>query len=357
MSIGRGRGTCTRFTAVVALSFALLSIPGAASALNYTVRDEFSTVSYSGSDGTFDWTGPWVELGETDGPSAGTIDVSTDSRCAVDTCLRIGGTEADVNDKGVWREVNLATALSATLIFSYRRALAKGTGSVTLSISSNGGATWSTLSVYDFAGSANQTDAVFDVTPYIGKNTRIRFLASGSSVTNSLYFDNIEIAADFPVAAVTTTTTATTTTSAATTTTTTTTAAATTTTTAATTTSAATTTTTTAATTTSAATTTTTTTAATTTSAATTTTAAAAFGGADPQANGRDDIRSGTLLSPIRDLSVTFNTTVEALGENAIPAIVLGVLVSWLAVLGVEQRDSRRRRRRERALGRLIQKA
>lgn len=336
------RWPITSYVAIVGVILALVSITGTALAISQTVRDEFLDISYSGSDGTLDWTGPWVELGESDGPSAGIVDVVTDIRCATDTCLRIGGVAADVNGKGVWREADLATALSATLTFGYRRAVATGTGSVTLSISSDGGVTWTVLAVYDFAGSANQLDELIDITTYAGENTRIRLVASGSSVSNSLYFDDFEIAMELPAATTTATTTPATTTTTTTipavttipvvaTTTTTTVNATTTTTTESTTT------------TTAADTTDTTTTTTTALDTTTTTTAVVVAGTTIPPTDPQDDALPQLILSPIRGLTVTFNTTVEALGENAIPAIVLGMLVSWLAILGVDRRDSRRR--------------
>ncbi len=282
----------TSHVAIVGVILALVSITGTALAISQTVRDEFLDISFSGSDGTLDWTGPWVELGESDGPSSGIVDVVTDIRCATDTCLHIGGVAADVNGKGVWREADLATALSATLTFGYRRAVATGTGSVTLSISSDGGVTWTVLAVYDFAGSANQLDELIDITTYAGENTRIRLVASGSSVSNSLYFDDFETAMELPAATTTPATTTTTTTALDTT---------------------------------------------------TTTTAVVVAGTTIPPTDPQDDALPQLILSPIRGLDVTFNTTVEALGENAIPAIMLGMLVGRLAILGVDRRDSSRR--------------
>src|SRR5690606_32755048 len=54
------------------LVVALLVVPVlAASAQGESVRDDFETVSFEGDDGTRPWSGPWVEIGELDGPSGG----------------------------------------------------------------------------------------------------------------------------------------------------------------------------------------------------------------------------------------------------------------------------------------------
>ncbi len=40
----------------------------------------------------------------------------------------------------------------------------------------------------------------------------------------------------------------------------------------------------------------------------------------------------------MKDLTVVFVTTVEVLGENALSGVILGVLVGWLAILGIDRR-------------------
>ena len=40
-----------------------------------TVRDEFRFKSYSGNDGTVQWSTNWQEMGESDGPTSGTLEV------------------------------------------------------------------------------------------------------------------------------------------------------------------------------------------------------------------------------------------------------------------------------------------
>ncbi|MFZ0492802.1 MAG: hypothetical protein WAM81_06340, partial [Acidimicrobiia bacterium] len=152
-----------------------------------SARDEFAAISYGGSDGTIDWTGAWSEIGETDGPTSGVIDVVNSSRCAIANCLRFGGDAADIDGHGVWREVDLSAATSAQLTFSYRREPMGPTGAVAVAISGNGGGSWSTLTTYDFFGNANQIDASFDVSAYSGPNTRIRFLCEGTGVSAYLY--------------------------------------------------------------------------------------------------------------------------------------------------------------------------
>ena len=82
--------------------------------LTSKVRDEFTTVSYKGNNGTVNWSNGWQEIGEADGPGSGSVRVSSSSLCPSGNCLRI-------KNNGASRQVNLKGTTSATLSFSYRR--------------------------------------------------------------------------------------------------------------------------------------------------------------------------------------------------------------------------------------------
>ncbi|MCU0640117.1 MAG: hypothetical protein MUF59_09660, partial [Candidatus Krumholzibacteria bacterium] len=57
------------------------------------VLDEFEVVSYDNNDGDTDWKGPWVEIGESDGPGAGLVFI-TDEPVTKDSVLAIGAKTA-----------------------------------------------------------------------------------------------------------------------------------------------------------------------------------------------------------------------------------------------------------------------
>lgn len=162
---------------------------------NETVRDEFASISYGGNNGTQSWSGDWQELGESDGPSSGRVRIYFHSRCATGNCLRMGGDEVNLSNRGVMRTADLSGAASATFSFSYRRYESDDEGgSVRVQVSGDGGANWTTLSTYHLSGSdSSQIAQSFDITSYIAANTQIRFLGSGGEVEGYFYFDNIEI--------------------------------------------------------------------------------------------------------------------------------------------------------------------
>jgi serine protease AprX len=162
-----------------------------------SMQDEFTSNSYSGSNGTTVWTSDWAEEGETTDPTSGLIQVISDSSCADGTgnCLRL-----DPNtpvDAYVYRQANLNGFVSVWLSF-YRNNLLNSSfdtiEEAQLQVSSDGGTSWTTLQTYtsnDFTGAA--TDS-FDISAYASSNTQIRFLVNNDQTgTGYIYFDNIEI--------------------------------------------------------------------------------------------------------------------------------------------------------------------
>jgi hypothetical protein len=125
-----------------------------------TVLDQFNTASYAGNDGTVNWANNWQELN------------------------KIGGGNQDINGIGASREADLSGATSATLSFDYwedfNQVQQAGAG-VHLDISSDGGASWTTLHDYVMNGAlpSSSTPASFDISAYISGNTQIRFVGTG----------------------------------------------------------------------------------------------------------------------------------------------------------------------------------
>jgi hypothetical protein len=160
--------------------------------------DSFSSLSYSNNNGTQNWTNAWQEVGESDGVSAGKARVRNDL-CSSGFCLRLG-TPSEVSpssysNRGVTRQADLNGSTSATLTFNYFTGVRSGTSTVTLSVSNNGGSSWTALKTYTISStnfSANPES--FDISSYISANSQIRFLGSGSSSSiTGMYIDDIKI--------------------------------------------------------------------------------------------------------------------------------------------------------------------
>lgn len=156
-----------------------------------TLRDEFNSISYAGSNGTLPWATDWQEVNESDGPFSGDEIVGTDQS---NYQLRVQ--DNDGGGEGVMRQADLSAYTVATLSFDYRRiGLDDANDFVAIQVSKDGGA-WVELG--RLAGPANDVGysaASYDLTPYISANVRIRFVGSATlGGSDSVSFDNVQIA-------------------------------------------------------------------------------------------------------------------------------------------------------------------
>jgi len=182
---------------IVALFFNFLfpAIGGAETLRTY--EDRFLDESFSGSDGTASWSGPWTEIGESDGPASGAIEVQTNGQCHTGRCLRIGKNGSD--DASVLRAFDSSSASSVILTFDYRRQFVSsgpgsgGAGSIVLAVSADG-TTWTTMDTFFLAiNDGSQKAASYDLTAYAGSAAAIRFELSGGPDESHINIDNVSI--------------------------------------------------------------------------------------------------------------------------------------------------------------------
>ncbi len=158
----------------------------------YRVLDQFNTRTFDGDNGNVSWSDDWQEIGESDGPTSGDVQVRSNS--GRDYVVRLR--DNDNGGEGIQRRVDISSCQKAALSYEYRRVGLDGSGdNVQISISGDGGSSWDNLAVV--AGPASDgtynTDS-FDISSYISSNTTIRFQTSSSMGGNDVvYFDNIEI--------------------------------------------------------------------------------------------------------------------------------------------------------------------
>ncbi len=152
-----------------------------------TVLDQFNSNTFSGNDGAVDWSNSWQEIGESNGVSAGNVQIVTK--------FGAQGIEFWQSSKGAMRQANLTGATTATLSFDYARTGLDDAGDfIVIEASSNGGGSWSELD--RFAGPANDgalQSTSYDISSFIASNTQIRFVTNGMNATESLFVDNVQI--------------------------------------------------------------------------------------------------------------------------------------------------------------------
>jgi serine protease AprX len=163
---------------------------------DFTVRDEFNTTNYSGSDGSRAWMGDWQEVGESDGPDSGRVRVRSSYRCASGDCLRIGGDEVSLNYHGVARTADLRGAVAAQLSFSYRRDIDEDGGELYPMVSNDGGTTWVDLDGISlwYASDWNQLYASYDISYLLpAEQIQVRFAANASELEGYVYIDDVQL--------------------------------------------------------------------------------------------------------------------------------------------------------------------
>ncbi len=78
--------------------------------------DDFDPLRvYTGNDGSLDWSGPWTEIGEADGPTGGNIGVETDSLNAATPPNYLQFTGGSGNNMALLRAMDLSQFISPTL--------------------------------------------------------------------------------------------------------------------------------------------------------------------------------------------------------------------------------------------------
>ncbi len=190
---GRNRAR-RRFSMFSVLSLALLlaiflAALGAvlpARATPWYVRDQFATNAFNNQNGNVNWASDWTEINDTGGATGGNVQV-TGGELRVNS--RIVTNDPDF--EGVQRSVNLSTAATATLSFTFRTTNLEADD--TLSVDVYNGSTWTTLET--LSGSSTGARRTYDITAYRNANSAIRFqiTANFDQTNESIFFDNVEV--------------------------------------------------------------------------------------------------------------------------------------------------------------------
>ena len=154
--------------------------------------DEFNARSYSGNNGTLNWSNDWLEINESNGATSGDEQVRSD--LGRDFVLRVR--DNDSGGEGVEREADLSSYTSATLNLLFSRASLDNLNDyVSIEVSSNGGSTWDEIDRIE--GPADDSSYLTfsqDISKFISSNTRIRFISSSTlGNTDEVYFDDVQI--------------------------------------------------------------------------------------------------------------------------------------------------------------------
>ena len=150
-------------------------VSGCESCQEIGVRDNFETKSFSNNDGADSWSGDWIEDDPEAGgagPAAGQVQVHN-GLLTLDDYPNTGGHPSAA------REVDLTGAANATLSFTFATSSGVDTSdAVTVEISNDGGASWSTLEVITGIHGAIQENRSYDISAFTSAETQVRFRVS-----------------------------------------------------------------------------------------------------------------------------------------------------------------------------------
>ncbi|MEM7351344.1 MAG: SdrD B-like domain-containing protein [Acidobacteriota bacterium] len=139
------------------------------------VRDDFNSASFSNNDGPDNWAADWIEDDPQSGgagPSAGQVRIAG-GFLKLDDYPNTGG------QPSLAREVDLTGAVQATFRFDFDTTHGVDySDAVTVEVSSDGGASYTTLEVITGITGSTWQMRSFDITPFISDQTRVRFRVS-----------------------------------------------------------------------------------------------------------------------------------------------------------------------------------
>lgn len=177
------------FSTSVALCCALFLLP--AFALAQTVRDDFSSRTWSNNDGSANWSGDWIEVdAQSAGPTNGNVWITNGGELRLEDRPDTGGQPSAA------REVNIAGATSATLAFDWRTTIGvDASDSVIAEVSANGGATWTTLENFTGLVGSNSGSRSYDIQAFASANTQVRIRVNNlyGGIRESFRLDFVQI--------------------------------------------------------------------------------------------------------------------------------------------------------------------
>ncbi|HEU4895858.1 MAG TPA: hypothetical protein VFT85_08480, partial [Acidimicrobiia bacterium] len=174
-------------------------------------KDYFDSVSYSGNNGSLEWSGPWVESGESDGPGSGAMRVVSSGNCHSGRCLELRG--GILSQPSIRRQADLSEFVVARLHFTAHLVPAPLLSVGTLSVEVRGdGSGWSRVADYALLADDGEQSGSVDISGYLGEDFEVRFTLGGQLLlADRAYIDDVKVIGSVAVATTTTTSVATTT--------------------------------------------------------------------------------------------------------------------------------------------------
>jgi hypothetical protein len=188
----------------------LLAFPLTASAhQTEKYKDKFTSISWWGSDGSLPWSDPWVEINDDGDEKKGNVRVVSSGNCHSGNCLWIGALTTLLGQIGARRPADTSGFEDLFLRFDLYATASLLASELEVQVKGGGG--WTTVAEYQL-GTELDVSPTIDISGYRSADFQVRFLFSGLLLSSEVFIDNVEIYGSTVETTTTSTTTAPTTT-------------------------------------------------------------------------------------------------------------------------------------------------
>lgn len=169
----------------------LLILPLTASASGTEkYRDKFDSIGWGGSDGSLPWPGPWSEINDDGDEKRGNVRVVSSGNCPSGNCMWIGALTTLGGPIGARRAADTSGFEDLSLRFDLHATSSLLASALEVQVTSGG--SWTTVAEYQL-GAAFDISPDLDVSDFRSGDFQLRFRFSGLLLSSEVYLDNVEI--------------------------------------------------------------------------------------------------------------------------------------------------------------------
>jgi hypothetical protein len=180
-----------RLTVLVLLATLFTTGLTATATSTANIKDKFISIGWGGSDGSLPWDGNWQENGDDGDEKYGNVRVVSSGHCASGNCIQISALTTILGGPiGVTRAADTNDLHDLELCFDI-----KATGSLlgsTLVVQVNDGGGWETVKTYNLSSQFSEHPTI-DVDDYRSHDFRVRFRFTSTLLGSEVYIDNVEL--------------------------------------------------------------------------------------------------------------------------------------------------------------------
>jgi len=155
------------------------------------IKDKLTSIGWGGSDGSLPWSGPWQENGDDGDEKKGDVRVVSSGHCASGNCMQIAALTTLLSGPiGATRRADTSDLRELELCFDI-----KATGSLlgsSLRVQVKGEEGWETVKQYSLETEFTEHRTI-DISEFSSEDFQIRFRFESTLLGSEVYIDNVEL--------------------------------------------------------------------------------------------------------------------------------------------------------------------